>query len=130
MQKLINAGLILTSFFCYLEWGGNNSGFLFSMLYELLFRSAHPLDGILHPAVSLPLTGQFLLLITLFQKIPGKWLSLAGLILLSLLVLFILFIGILAVNFRTIASTLPFLFFAVWFFVHRRRMKFVAQPAA
>lgn len=108
MKKLLNAALILTSLIGYLEWGGGNHQFLFQIEYELIFGALKDLNNFKHPFVLLPMLGQVLILITLFQKTPGRTLTFIGLTCMSLLMLFILLVGVLGVNLRVILSTIPF----------------------
>ena len=76
--------------------------------------------SVLHPFTVLPMLGQVLLLLTLFQKTPGRWLTYIGMGLLSLIMLIILLIGLLGMNWKMILSTVPFLVFAVLVIVKRR----------
>lgn len=108
MKKLLNAALLLTSLIGYLEWGGGNSEFLFQIEYDLIFGALKDPNNFKHPFVLLPMLGQALILITLFQKTPGRTLTLIGLACMSLLMLFILLSGVLGMNVRVVLSTLPF----------------------
>lgn len=119
MTRLINIGLLVTSLLCYLEWGGGNSGFLFQMEYEL-FRQSDLSHSFTHIMVLAPVAGQLLLLITLFQRSPGRRLTLWGIILLSVLILMIFLIGILGLNYKIFFSTVPFLGLVVVFFWKRK----------
>lgn len=109
MKRIVNSCLILTSLLVYLEWGTDNSTFLFQAEAEV-FRKffINPLD-VIHPFVLLPLFGQVVLVFTLFQKTPGRVLSLSGLSALSILMLLIFFIGIIGFNWKILVSTLPFI---------------------
>jgi amino acid transporter len=117
MKQLLNFCLLLSSLIAYLEWGGGNSTFLFQAEYDILFGASGTKETFAHPAVLIPLAGQLALLITLFQKRPNRILTLIGLISLSLLILFIFFIGLLSLNFKMALSALPFI--VVGFFVLR-----------
>lgn len=112
MKKLLNLGLILASLIGYLEWGGGNSAYLGQTEYELLFGEGS-LKSLAHPFVILPLLGQLLLLITLFQKTPGKVLTFIGLGCLSLLLVFMFVIGVMSGSAPIIFSTLPFIILAI-----------------
>ena len=92
--------MLLTSLFGYMEWGGGNKAFLYESETEVFKGLGTDPASLIHPLVLLPLLGQLLLLITLFQHNPGKWLTYAGMISLSLLLGIILFIGILESNSR------------------------------
>jgi hypothetical protein len=108
-RKILNTCLLCSSLVGYLEWGTDQGGFLFLLEWEVFAKGfQHPME-VLHPFTILPLIGQLLLLVTLFQKTPSKLLSLTGLIFLSLLLLLISFIGVLDFNLKIFASTIPFL---------------------
>ncbi len=112
MQKILNLCLLLSSLLGYLEWGGGQHSFLGQAEYDLLFSSTTT-DNFAHPFVLIPLAGQLLLFITLFQKTPSRILTYTGLASLNLLLLFIFAIGIMAMNFKMIASVIPFIVFGV-----------------
>lgn len=120
-SKLLNLLLIITSLFGYLEWGGGNHSFLFQAEGEVLAKIFTDPASVLHPLTVLPMIGQLLLLITLFQKQPGKILTYAGLAGLGILLAFLLVVGILGSNIKVILSTLPFLVLAVIAIRHYRR---------
>lgn len=108
MKKLLNLCLLLASLIGYLEWGGDNHAFLGQTEFQLLFQQ-EGFQNFMHPFVLLPLTGQFLLIVTLFQKPPSKILTYVALALLSMLLLFIFLIGIMNLNVAMILSAIPFM---------------------
>lgn len=112
MKKLLNLLLLITSLFGYLEWGGNNQAFLFEAEKEMLARIWSDKAGMANPFVTLPLLGQVLLMVTLFQRQPGRLLTFAGMFCIGILMLFMLFIGITGQNIKIALSVLPFLFVA------------------
>jgi hypothetical protein len=118
-QKLINLGLILSFLICYMEWGGGNSAFVARVEYDLLFRRMDP-SNFGHPLILAPFAGQILLLITLFQRSPGRKLTLAGILLMGTLVLMLILVSVLARNLLMAASVLPFVVFAMLHFAKRR----------
>ena len=122
MKKLLNLGLIITSLIGYIEWP-NNHNFLFQVEYQLL-SGAGGTDGILHPFVLLPLLGQLLLVISLFQKTPSRLLTFLGLVCLSLIMLFLFLIGCISLNYKIMLASLPFIITGV--FVIRANKKHVA----
>lgn len=109
MKKKLNAGLILTSLLGYLEWGHDRHVFLFRAEWEIIGKLFTQPLSVLHPIILVPLAGQLILFFTLFQKAPGKKTAYTGLTALSLLMLLIAFIGTLQMNWKMIASTIPFL---------------------
>jgi len=113
-RKLPILLLLFFSLTGYLEWGGNNHEFVCSIEYEV-FKSlfSDPLS-VIHPLTVLPMLGQILLLIALFQKRPLRNLVLTGVGLLGLLFLLLAFIGILTRNGKIFYAALPFLITAVW----------------
>ncbi|MFN0204556.1 MAG: hypothetical protein ACKVTZ_23775 [Bacteroidia bacterium] len=118
-SKVFNFLLILSSLLGFLEWGGGNQVFLFQAEAEILQKLFTAPMSVLHPFTVLPLIGQILLLITLFQKQPSKRLTFISIGALSLLLGFMFIIGIISLNIKVLASTLPFLvlaFFAVRYY--------------
>lgn len=120
--KLLNLGLILSSFIGYLEWGTDQSGFLIETEWMILSGLFTDPMSVLHPFTVIPLLGQILLLVTLFQKTPDRKLTYAGLACLSLLLVFIPVIGILAMNLKIFASAVPFIVIGVLTVLHHRRI--------
>ena len=112
-SRILNAIAILTSLFGYLEWGGGNSAFLFQAELEVLGKFFSDPVSAAHPFTLLPLFGQVLLLVTLFQKTPSRWLTYAGLACVGLLLMFMFLIGLLSFNFKILLSTVPFIVTAV-----------------
>jgi len=107
--KILNALLIFTSLFGYLEWSGDSKSFLFQAEAEIFSKVLQDPVSVLHPFTVLPFIGQLLLIITLFQKTPGKKLTYAGIAGLGILMLLIFVVGILSMNYKIFLSTLPFL---------------------
>ena len=122
-HKILNLALILTSLIGYLEWGGGNSMYLFQGEADIVRRLFTDPGSAIHPFTVLPLLGQILLLIALFQKKPSWILTFTGIGLIGILLFFILFIGLLGLNFRILLSSLPFAVVAVWAVVLYRREK-------
>ncbi len=106
--KLYSLLLILTSLLGYLEWGDNHS-FLFEIEGQLLLDIPSNPESLFHPFILLPLTGQILLFITLFQKEPRKSLIYLGMAGIGVLMVFLFFIGILVTNMKILSSSLPYL---------------------
>lgn len=119
--KILNALLVVTSLFGYLEWGKTNTMFLFEAEAEILTKLIHDPKSIIHPFTLLPLFGQTLLLITLFQKAPGKWLTFIGMAGIGVLLTFMFLIGLLGINVKILVSTLPFMITAWLVILHHRK---------
>jgi hypothetical protein len=116
MRRLLSIGLFLTPLICYLEWGRGQTSFLFQVEYSLLFNSSSTLKTFFHPLVLLPMLGQLLVIIAIFQTSPGRRLIVSGQLLLSVLVLLVLTTGLLKFNWKIVASTLPFILVSVAFY--------------
>ena len=115
MQVRILSLIIFLSSLCpYLTWGGNNSGILGQMEYELLRNVFESPQTLLHPMILIPFLGQLMVLIFGIIYIKPKLISL-GIVCLSVLIGFILFIGFFSANLTTILSCLPFLISAILF---------------
>ena len=108
-SRWLNILLLIASLFGYLEWGGNNHAFLFQAEQEWMSRLFYDPKSITHPFILIPFLAQIILLITLFQRQPSKWLTYISIAGLGLLLGFMFVIGILSGNFKIIISTLPFL---------------------
>ena len=112
-RRFLNGAIIVTSLCGYLEWGKENHTFLFQAEAEVLSKLLQDPLSVAHPLTLLPLFGQVLLLITLFQKKPSKVLTFMGLGCLGLLLFFISFIGIISFNWKIFLSTIPFVITAI-----------------
>jgi hypothetical protein len=112
--KVFNLLLILFSLFGYLEWGGNHQSFLGELEMELFAKFlVNPL-AVLHPLTILPMLGQVLLIITLFQKTPSKLFTYSGIGMLGVLFLLLFAIGIMNLNWKIFFSPLPFIITALF----------------
>ncbi|HCA83737.1 MAG TPA: hypothetical protein DEP18_08110 [Flavobacteriales bacterium] len=108
-EKLLNILLVISSLFGYLEWSGDSSSFLFQAECEVLATLFSDPQSAVHPFTLIPLAGQIVLIVTLFQKKPSKILTILGIGCLAFLLGFIFVVGILGANFRIVFSTVPFL---------------------
>lgn len=122
-EKILNTLLIIFSLFGYLEWGGGNKTYLYQGEYEVLSKLFTNAESLVHPFTIIPIIGQILLLITLFQKKPNKALTYSGIACLGLLLGFMFFIGILGLNFKILISTVPFLVTAIYTIMYYRKNK-------
>lgn len=122
-SKLLNLLLLLTSLIGYMEWSGNNQSFLFQVEGEVLEKLfTNPME-VLHPLTILPLIGQVLLIITLFQKIPSKTLTYISIGGLGVLLVLLFAIGLMSLNYKISAAALPFIVTAVVAIRHYRKIK-------
>ncbi|MBK8620639.1 MAG: hypothetical protein IPN79_02495 [Saprospiraceae bacterium] len=110
--KILNVFVIVSSLFAYLEWGGGHESFLFESEWMVIGKLLSDPGSVLHPFIILPLTGQVLLVITLFQQFPSKKLIIAGTIMLGILLGFIFIVGVVSGRISIIVSTIPFLIFS------------------
>lgn len=122
--KVLSLLLLLTSLMGYLEWGGGNSAFLFQAEAEVISKLVTDPTSAAHPFTLLPLIGQLLLLVTLFQKRPSTFVTFTGLAAIGILLVFMFVIGLVSLNFMVILSTIPFLiigFMTIWHHRHLAR---------
>ncbi len=120
-SKILNLCLVFTSLLGYLEWGTDSKAFLYQIEIKVLSDLFNDPGSLLHPLVLLPLLGQVLLLITLFQKKPNRLLTFLGIGGIGVLLLFVFAISVMNLNLKTLVSTLPFLglgIYTVWY--HRK----------
>lgn len=116
MKKLINLGLFLSLFLCYLEWGGGQSIFIAQAAYELVFVQGLSWNTALHPVILSCIFGLLALLYSVVVNKPNRWVNVLGVVLLSVVVLIFFLAGALSGNLRMIGSNLPFLVLAGVFF--------------
>lgn len=112
-SKILNTLLVLSSLIGYLEWSGNNHLFIVEAEREIILKLFTDPNSIIHPLIILPIGGQILLLLTLFQKKPNKIMTYISIAMLGCLLYLMLFIGIFSFNYKIIISTLPFLFISI-----------------
>lgn len=122
-SKILNFLLILFSLFGYLEWSGNNHLFLFEAEIEIFSKLFTSPISVLHPFIVLPIAAQFILLFTLFRNKPSKKLTYISMFGLGILFLFMLFIGIISLNYKIALSTLPFIVVSILTNLHHRKLK-------
>lgn len=121
--KILTSLLIVSSLFGYLEWGQNNHMLLFQAEVEIITKLfTDPLSA-LHPFTVLPLLGQVLLLITLFQKRQSKILTYIGIGGIGILLALMFLIGCMELNFKILFSTVPFLVLAFLTIRYHRKTK-------
>lgn len=125
-DKLINVLLTITSLFGYLEWGGDNKMFLYQAIADIFNKIFTAPASVLHPFIVLPLTGIFILICTLFQKMPGRILTFFGIGCIGLLLAFMCVIGVISLNYKIMLSTVPFLAMATYT-IFRYKNKMVSQ---
>jgi len=113
-SKLLNLLLILTSLAGFLEWGGGHHSFLFQAEAEVISKLLTDPASVFHPLTLIPMIGQILLLVTLFQKTPGKVLTYCGIGAIGILLALMFVIGLLGFNYKVILSTIPFLAIAFY----------------
>jgi len=122
-SKILNFLLILFSLFGYLEWSGNQHIFLFEAEIEIFSKLFINPKSVIHPFIILPIIAQFLLLITLFQNKPSKKITYISIFGLGLLVYFLLFVGLISLNYKIIISTIPFVLLSILTILHHRKQK-------
>lgn len=108
-KKIINLALLLSFLAGYLEWGNNYHIFIFQAEGELFSKLISNPLSVLHPFTLIPFAGQLILVFTLFQKEPGKWLTFTGLACLSLLMVFLFFIGVIGMRLKIVVAVIPFI---------------------
>jgi cobalamin biosynthesis protein CobD/CbiB len=122
-NKILVVGLLLTSLIGYLEWGKDHRMFLFQVEWDIISKLISNPSSVIHPLVLLPLAGQLLLAIALFQQQPKKLLLLVGMACIGILLAFMLLVGLLSMNIKIILSTFPFLIMVVVTILHNRKKK-------
>lgn len=122
-RKILNALLIATSLIGYLEWGDDQSTYIFQAEWDILMKLGSQPREVLHPLIVLPLVGQILLAITLFQKHPSSLFTYLGRAGLGVLLIFIGVIGVAAKHWDVALSALPFMLVLIIASVYSLRYK-------
>jgi len=128
-SHLINLALLLSFLVCYLEWGKDQSAFIFQIEYSL-FSGGKDFQTFVHPLILLPFIGQLILLYSLFRKRPNRIVLLVAWALLSLLVAVILMVGLFALNLKITGSTIPFILASIWFFLNFKHTRSAYEELA
>jgi len=118
--KILNLLLLISSLFGYLEWGTDNHAFLFESEREVFAKLFTEPQSVAHPFVLIPLLGQLLLFITLFQKKPSRMLTYIAIGSLGLLLGLMFVIGLMGFKIKILLSTLPFLALAGYTIYYRK----------
>lgn len=100
--------IILASLLGYMEWGQNNTAFIFEAEFQIIKGLFTDITSVIHPLTIIPLIGQLVLLFALFRKSPSKSLIYVGVFAIGILYILLLLVGLIAMRFSTILSTLPF----------------------
>lgn len=120
-SKTLNFLLIIFSLIGYLEWSGNQHIFLFEAEIEIFSKLFTSPISVLHPFIVLPIAAQFILLFTLFQNKPSKKLTYISVFGLGILFVFMLFIGIISLNYKIALSSIPFIVVSIVTMLHHRK---------
>ena len=122
-RLLIHVGLVLTSLIGYLEWGTDQSMFLFQVEWDVIQKVFTEPLATLHPLIWLPLIGQVILLVAAFRpsmRPLWTWLGIWGV---GILLYFMFVIGLLGGGWMTSLSVVPFMALSVWVMVDLRRKR-------
>ena len=113
--------LILSSLLGYLEWGGGNRAFLHEMERDVILKLISSPKTAIHLLTILPLFGQYLLIAALIRKTNSIKLIYWGVGLISSLLLFIFFIGLISLQWEIFMSALPFIVLSgLFYFLNRK----------
>ena len=113
-HKILGIFLILFSGMGYLEWGNEQSTFLFQAEFDIITKLFTNPISVLHPFTILPIIGQLLILISIFKNPFNKRYLYLGIGSLSILLGFMFIIGCISMNPKILFSTLPFLGLSIY----------------
>lgn len=113
-SKVLNFLLLVTSLLGYLNWSGNNHIFLFKAEVEVISKLFKDPVSVIHPMTLIPLIGQLILFITLFQNKPNKVLTLLGISGIGILLYLLFIIGLISSNFLISISSVPFVVLSIY----------------
>lgn len=122
-KHLLNLLLVITSLLGYLEWGKDESIFLLEGEILIISKLFTDFTSVIHPFILLPMAGQILLIVTLFQKSPSRLLTYLGLGSIGILLFIMFLIGLLSLNYKILFSTIPFLVTGFFVIMKNRKPK-------
>lgn len=118
--RVTNAGLFLSFFLLYLEWGKTQAHFMFELAMIIFTKKANSLETLTHPIILMLIGALSLTLISACSRKPNRVLNFIAVLLMSAFVLFVLLIGFMAHNYKIVLSTFPYLICGVVFFSFRK----------
>jgi hypothetical protein len=113
MKQVINLALLIAFSICYLEWPPNNSMFIFQGEYVIFSSAKSWVSNFTHPLILLGLIAQLILIYAVINPKINSKLNHLGVIILTPIVLLFFVVGIVSINYKIMASTLPFLVLVV-----------------
>lgn len=119
--KIYSFVLILSSLIGYLEWGTGQHAFLWEAEWEVLQNLINGTKSVIHPFTIIPLMGQILLMVTLFQKQPSRIITYIGIACIGLLLLLMAFIGVISLSWKIFFSVVPFITLSILTIRHHRK---------
>lgn len=122
-KHLLNLLLVITSLLGYLEWGKDERIFLLEGEILIISKLFTDFTSVIHPFILLPMAGQILLIVTLFQKSPSRLFTYLGLGSIGILLFFMFLIGLLSLNYKIFLSTIPFLVTGFFVIMKNRKQK-------
>lgn len=109
MKLLFNIAILIAFSIGYSEWGKDQSAFIGSMEYEILFNpSIRNSQTMSHPIVLAGIVGQIALLLASFPIKYSKLIHLLSCLLLGIVPFILLLAGLFSANFKMILSVIPF----------------------
>lgn len=110
----VGLGLLAVAFLiCRMEWGLNNSAFVFDLFRELFRSPQHTIETLTHPVVLAGFLGLGLLIYGAVAPRPRRALVMAGILLPGLVAALLLLVGSLSGRLTVILLCLPYLVGAV-----------------
>ncbi len=112
-KQVCAAGLFISFFLGYLEWGTDSAAFVYEGFIEVISNSKGLKSNFTHPLIVLPLIGEVIFILGAFNsRLKNKWL-IGALVLTGLLYVMILLAGVLSKNLKMILSAAPYILFAI-----------------
>jgi hypothetical protein len=112
-KQICAAGLFISFFLGYLEWGKDSAAFVYEGFIEVISNAKGLKSNFTHPLIILPLIGEIIFILGTFNsRMQNKWL-IAALVLTGLLYIMILLAGVLSKNPKMILSAAPYILFAI-----------------
>jgi len=114
MKRLIYLLTLISFSLAYMEWGGDNHGYVFDIQKKVFTEPDHFISNITHPVILAGFVGQIILLIAIFKPKIRFIFVIIAIGLLGVPIILILMSGLFSSNARIVGSCLPFLGLALW----------------
>lgn len=122
-NRIFAALTLISTFFVYFEWGGENQAFLWEMELDLFQKATEDIAALGHPLIILPLMAQILLIVIIALPNARRSLPIVAVSLFGILAFIVLLGGVGGSNYKIIGYSLPFVILSSLWLFGRKKLK-------